>query len=139
MAFKVIRLASIPEDQFEELLKRPDLYRLGINGFLRLADKLAAERPRQAARASAAAIDLLERAMDHIKRLRNDLRELGSDAEVALVDEIAATTASALHELCFPALGRPSKHAAASSDSSPPKIERAESIGAPAGRLAILQ
>jgi hypothetical protein len=94
-AWKWMRLAEIPEDQFEALLKDPR----GIpstDGMLRAAGKLSPDRPRPPERARAEAIQYLEIAMRHHEQLRRELLETGSESELALANVTAAAVMRAM-------------------------------------------
>ena len=100
-AWESRRLAQIPKDQFEALLKNPMVHgrHLGTLGMLRVAGLLAPEKPRPPERARAEAIDYLEHAQEQNEWLRRELLENGSESELAHADEIAAVVTAALNTL----------------------------------------
>jgi hypothetical protein len=100
-AWECRRMAEIPKDQFEALLKAPRVHgrRLGTLGMLRAAGKLAPEKPRPPERARAEAIDYLEFVQEQLGRLQRELLETGSESEIAHANESAAAVNAALNTL----------------------------------------
>lgn len=96
-----MRLAEIPEEQVEALLalfkangKQPTR-----DGILRAVGKLSPDRPRPLERAQAEALRQLELADAHLERLQRELRETGSESELAHAKEVAAAILRAMHVL----------------------------------------
>lgn len=89
--WKWMRLASIPEEQFEALLTasaragKP----VALDGILRATGKLSPDRPRPPERARVEALEHLEFAMAHCARLYRELLETGSESELADAKETA--------------------------------------------------
>jgi hypothetical protein len=93
------RMAEIPKDRFEALLKAQEngARRLGTLGMLRAGGVIAPDKPRPPERARAEAIDYLEHAQEQISRLRRELLENGSESELAHADQTAAVVTAALN------------------------------------------
>jgi hypothetical protein len=86
-AGKAIRLAQIPEDQFEPYLARPSRIarEISVNAILQHFGKLSPERPRPPECARNEAIQRLTAAREGLKQLDRMLREVGSDEESELL------------------------------------------------------
>jgi hypothetical protein len=103
--WKSLKMAEIPEDQFEELLKKSgDIAKktgrgLGTNGILRLAGKLSPEKPRPHVRSAANAIIRLTRAKQRLEELYRRMREVASDEELQLLSDARTQVDLALEAL----------------------------------------
>lgn len=90
-AWKQVRLARIPKEQFEALLDEDSKRHketgrgLGMHGMLRLAGMLSPERPRPRERAQIEAIRAFRAAHKYLEELHRRLREAGSDEELELL------------------------------------------------------
>lgn len=103
--WKATRLAEIPKDQFEALLDESHKRlketgrALGEHGMLRLAGKLAPEKPRPHVRGAANAIMRLTRAKLRLEELYRKLREVASDEELQLLSDARQQVDLALEAL----------------------------------------
>lgn len=103
-----MRLAEIPEDEFEAILakNRAEGRRSTTNTVLRIAGKLSPDRARPHERARLEAVEHLESAAGLLDRLSRTLRETGSDTELAQSQAAFAAVMHALRALVrLPARG----------------------------------
>jgi len=100
-AWQLMRLAAIPEEQFERILAEQQTKGIIItrSGVLRAAGKLSPDRPRPTERGREQAIEHLKAAMNLIDGLCRMLREAGTEQERALANATFERTLRALRAL----------------------------------------
>jgi hypothetical protein len=86
-AWKAIRLAEIPEQQFEAYIDEPTrtIREISVVGTLRHFDKLSPDKPRPHERARDEAIERLIAASEQLEQLNRTLCEVGIDEELEML------------------------------------------------------